>query len=78
MKVEIKSISAQPTEVGVGLSWAELGNFYNLVWKDLLDAKNFLGPKKFGDKQIWEQNKSWVQKCFVQKNIPIKKINLEP
>ena len=24
--VEIKAISAQPTEVGVGLSWAELGN----------------------------------------------------
>ena len=27
VKVEIKAISAQPTEVGVGLSWAELGNF---------------------------------------------------
>ena len=26
VKVEIKAISAQPTEVGVGLSWAELGN----------------------------------------------------
>ena len=26
IKVEIKAISAQPTEVGVGLSWAELGN----------------------------------------------------
>ena len=25
VKVEIKAISAQPTEVGVGLSWAELG-----------------------------------------------------
>ena len=25
-KVEIKAISAQPNEVGVGLSWAELGN----------------------------------------------------
>ena len=25
LKVEIKAISAQPTEVGVGLSWAELG-----------------------------------------------------
>ena len=25
-EVEIKAISAQPTEVGVGLSWAELGN----------------------------------------------------
>ena len=24
--IEIKAISAQPTEVGVGLSWAELGN----------------------------------------------------
>ena len=26
VKVEIKAISAQPTEIGVGLSWAELGN----------------------------------------------------
>ena len=26
--VEIKAISAQPTEVGVRLSWAELGNMY--------------------------------------------------
>ena len=26
VKVEIKAISAQPTEGGVGLSWAELGN----------------------------------------------------
>ena len=26
VKVEIKAISAQPLEVGVGLSWAELGN----------------------------------------------------
>ena len=25
VKVEIKAISAQPTKVGVGLSWAELG-----------------------------------------------------
>ena len=25
VKVEVKAISAQPTEVGVGLSWAELG-----------------------------------------------------
>ena len=24
--IEIAAISAQPTEVGVGLSWAELGN----------------------------------------------------
>ena len=29
VKVEIKAISAQPTEVGVGLSWAELGNKYH-------------------------------------------------
>ena len=27
IKVEIKAISAQLTEVGVGLSWAELGNY---------------------------------------------------
>ena len=34
VKVEIKAISAQPTEVGVGLSWAELGKiniFMDLV-----------------------------------------------
>ena len=30
VKVEIKAISAQPTEVGVRLSWAELGNFLSL------------------------------------------------
>ena len=29
VKVEIKAISAQPTEVGVRLSWAELGNKKN-------------------------------------------------
>ena len=28
---EIKAISAQPTEVGVGLSWAELGNIDQIV-----------------------------------------------
>ena len=28
--LKIKAISAQPTEVGVGLSWAELGNSSNL------------------------------------------------
>ena len=28
IQVEIKAISAQPTEVGVGLSWAELGKNY--------------------------------------------------
>ena len=30
--VEIKAISAQPTEVAVGLSWAELGNKLRLCW----------------------------------------------
>ena len=30
VKVEIKAISAQPTEVGVGLSWAELGKSLTL------------------------------------------------
>ena len=31
VKVEIKAISAQPTEVGVGLSWAELGKSFDIV-----------------------------------------------
>ena len=32
--VENKAISAQPTELGVGLSWAELGN--KIVWTGFL------------------------------------------
>ena len=28
----IKAISAQPTEVGVGLSWAELGHYLRLSY----------------------------------------------
>ena len=39
VKVEIKAISAQPTEVGLGLSWAELGNILGREETELLDLR---------------------------------------
>ena len=51
VKVEIKAISAQPTEVGVGLSWAELGKKLNSqkFSKKILADKNFNISANFQD-----------------------------
>ena len=58
VKVEIKAISAQPTEVGVGLSWAELGNRISKFTHNIF--KHISGQKKTFE--LWP-----IKKCYAQK-----------